>query len=149
MPELPEPYLPSPDGPFPGLSSADAWLCKAYLRKYGDTYLRLYWNIRVGVGIVEEAEKLEEPYRTMAIQTSQMRIDMVGVPKDREEWDLIEYRIDAGAGAIGSLMCYRYLWPAEWHAPMRMILVTDIVRRDIAAVAEFYDINIVKVIPEY
>ena len=145
--KLPPASRPDPDGRMPGMSSDEIALAKTYLRDNPDLYQRVYWNVRVGRGVIDDVMHLPEPYMSQAVMNSQLRIDMIGVPHNDIEWDLIEYRINAGVGIIGSLLSYHFLWPLKWHPCLKLIGITNTIRPDILAVAECYKITMIAVEP--
>jgi len=96
-------------------------------------YEKIEYNVRVG-GTKPSA--LEEPiYAEMWEKISARRIDCVGHARDHIA--LIEFRAFAGPSAIGQLLMYKTLYLRDFvvEKPIKLILVTDILREDILMAA--------------
>lgn len=144
---LPPPIITDPlvKAPYPGLSQEDTDLATRYLRTRRGLYRQLMWDWCIGEAWKDIPKDMQTQYLRAAIRGSALRMDLVGVPVDDGPWHLIEFRANAGTGAIGAIICYRSLWPAEAQPAPRCVIVTDYIRRDIRAVAQKHDIEIIAV----
>ena len=131
--------------PYPGLSEIDNLLADKYLRTRRGLYQKLYWDWCIGEAWRDIPQDMPPQYLQAAIRGSALRMDMVAVPVSGSQWELVEYRHNAGTGAIGAIICYRTLWPREAPPNPKCIIVTDFVRRDIRTVATAHGIEIVQV----
>lgn len=145
MSPTPEFQPPEIRDQYPGMNVEDNKLCSAFLKLYAGQLNAVAFNVRVGEGVLSEVQHLPEPYKSQAIASSALRIDMVAIHKDSIPWQIIEFRRSAGPGAIGALLCYQYHWPASWFPAINLYLVTDYLRRDIQRVCDYHAIQTITV----
>ena len=123
-PEFGQPFRVDFAGFPPHMSAVDFVLWQRFLRRGSLPYLRLFFDVAVGAGVVPGGQVSEAVRRSWERITKQ-RIDVVA--EGVAEWVIYELRGAAGPGAIGSLIAYRALWLADPpdSRPVRLILVTD------------------------
>lgn len=122
--ELGRPFAVDFRGFPPHMSAVDFVLWQRFLRRGPLPYLRLFFDVGVGQGVIPQGEVPENVRRSWE-RITQQRIDVVGEGAD--SWTILELRGAAGPGAIGSLAVYRSLWAADPPdgRPVRLVLITD------------------------
>ena len=117
-------------GDYPHMGRADSFLWDRFLRDSPGYFQAPSYDVRVGEG-AELPGALEEPYRTMATQLSQKRIDVVALR--RGERYIIEIKPCPGTSALGQLLTYRTLYALEHpeeSAPEMALLCARLDRDD-------------------
>jgi len=132
-PDLSEPFPPDWTGYPLQMSANDHQIWLRWRDIYALEFERLYFSVTVGEPTLW-TEGLEEDMMRMVQHASRRRIDVVGEKKD--EWWLMEFRQNAGPGAIGSVLTYKVLW--EEDPPDKRlvtpVIVTDATDKNLAAV---------------
>ena len=132
-PELVDPLPPDWEGYPEQMSHNDFIIWSRFIDIYSQDFKQFYYNVCVGEPTMW-AEGLEEDMARMVEHVSRRRIDVVGEKK--EEWWLMEIRMNAGPGAIGSVLTYKTLW--EENPPDKR-LVTPVI------VTDYTDPNLIRV----
>jgi len=97
---------------------------RAWLVIHQTEFDRFDYNVRLGAG-VDPGPTVPEPYRTMAIQIRQKRVDAVGYTAGSPT--LFEVKRRAGPENLGQLLVYARLWPQQFPAspPPALVLVAS------------------------
>ena len=106
-PTLGTPYPVDWDGAPIQMSPNDRDIWTYFQDQFAAEFLQLYFNVGVGVPTMWTPD-LDEDMVRLVNEISRRRIDVVGEKEDA--WWLIELRINAGPGAIGSILTYKTLW---------------------------------------
>lgn len=124
-PTLGDPFPPDWPGYPEQMSAEDHQIWLRFRELYSQEFKAFYFSVHVGEPIMW-TEGLEEELALMVEHISRRRIDAVG-EKDHEWW-LIEFRKDAGPGAIGSILTYKILWEEDPpdNRPVVPVIVTDV-----------------------
>ena len=146
---LPTPQQPLTTGPHPAISPEDRALLIAYYKLHADEYSRVYYNVRVGQGASKEIGQLPPEYQKGAMMSTQLRIDMLGVRIEDPFWDVVEFRLSAGIGVLGSILAYRYFLGLLTSQSTRPVVVTNYLREDIKTILHHFDITTFEVTPAY
>lgn len=127
----------------PHVSQNDLRLWEEWRRRFSAGYKALYFDVALGEGT-------EAPPGTPANlaaswrRLTQFRVDLVA--DQGERWDLIEFRPNAGPGAIGAVQVYSTLWrgsPPDAR-PLRVLIVTDRMAADASLVARLAGIEVLE-----
>lgn|SRR5574341_644100 len=132
--ELGPKFEPTFEGIPPHVSSEDLVLWEEFRRRSAKEYVAFYFDVSLGSGETPGPGVSESVARAWQ-RLTRFRADVVA---DRgSEWHMIEFRPNAGPGAVGSLQTYMTLWtmdPPDGR-PIRAIIVTDRCANDIRVVA--------------
>jgi len=106
------------------MSAVDYVLWQRYRRRNPLPFVRLFFDVGVGRGVVPQGDVPENVKRSWE-RITQQRIDVVG--ESSGGWTILELRGAAGPGAIGSLLAYHSLWLADPpdDRPLSLVLITD------------------------
>ena len=143
-PGLGEEY-PSDWGGSPAQMSTNDGVIWARFRDTASQYYRnLYFSVLVGDPTMW-SEGLEEEMVRVVEHASRRRIDVVG--ETDTEWHLIELRMNAGPGAIGSVLTYKTLWEASPldEKPAIPIIITDVTDSNLAFACQKLGIKLILV----
>lgn len=127
----------------PHVSQNDLRLWEEWRRVYAKEYVGLYFDVALGQGTAAPPgtpDNLASAWRRL----TQFRADLVADHGDR--WDLIEFRPNAGPGAIGAVQVYSSLWRAAPPdgRPLRVLIVTDRMATEAALVARLAGVEVVE-----
>jgi hypothetical protein len=92
---------------FPGMQIDEILVWKAFLAVYQGSYDRFDYNMRLGPGITPPPS-LEEPYASMSVKLSQLRLDAVGWQGGNPT--IFEVERYAKPRNVGQLLTYRAAW---------------------------------------
>lgn len=98
---------PSQLGSYAGLRPTEQTVLRQWLAKHEREYDRFQYNVRTGTG-TDPGPDVEEAIRRGWIQSTQLRIDVVGW--QGQQATLIEVKDRATPGAIGQLAVYSHHW---------------------------------------
>ena len=103
---------PAPGQPpfYPGLRLPERLVLAAWQALHVNDFSRYDYNVRLGPGADPGAGYADE-IRTMAVQNSQKKIDVVAYGPAGVT--LVEVKERATPGSIGQLVTYAHLWEAE------------------------------------
>lgn len=139
-PDLGNPYPPDWPGYPIQMSSQDHIIWIRFRELYALSFNTFYFSVLVGDPILW-SEGLDEGMRRVVDHASRRRIDVVG-EKDNTWW-LMEFRMNTGPGAIGSILTYKTLWeddPPD-QRPVIPVIVTDILDKNLAHVCSVLQIR--------
>lgn len=128
----------------PHMSSNDLPLWERFQDKYGSEFLGFYFDVLVGTPSDIPAGTPEN-MSTMWERITAKRVDAVGVKPDTY-W-LIEFRPNAAAGALGTIITYMTAWrkdPPD-DKPIQPVVVSDVFDPDIIDNAKILDIKLIAV----
>ena len=143
-PELGQLYLPSWRGHPPHMSSLDLPLWDRFQDQHGSQFLGFYFDALVGTPS-EVPPGTDEKMLKMWTRLTAKRIDAVGV-KPAQYW-LIEFRPNAAAGALGTIVTYMTAWrkdPPD-DLPVQPVIVSDVFDPDIIDNAHVLGIQLIKI----
>lgn len=106
---------------FPGMTSIETEIAKAWVRNHGDDYDRLEFNVRLGKATAVP-DSYDESIQRLSAAVTRQRADIVA-------WfeysvDIIEVKPRAKTSAIGQLLGYRHLWLDDHpNIPVRRLVV--------------------------
>lgn len=118
----------------PHMAAADLPLWREWIHSHHHHFDALFFDAALGTA-PDPGPEQPENYRYAWIRLNRYRADVIAVSPTG--WTIIEVRPRAGASAIGALLTYRQAWfldPPD-DRPVTLILVTDQVRPEIAALA--------------
>lgn len=121
---------------FPAMQVDEILVWKGWLGSHQQDYDRFDYNTRIGNG-TDPGPSINEPYRTMAIQLSQLRLDAVGWRGNQPTIFEVERR--AKSRSVGQLLTYDAVWRAQRLSVSPPVLVL---------VCAEYDPNILPVVRE-
>lgn len=128
-------------GNFPHMSPGDRPIWLRYLLEHGDEWKTFAYD--VAIGGQEAPHHVTDPAlrRAWHFNTAK-RIDAVGFRDDAV--GLFEIREHAGPGAVGAVVVYRTLYPADHPdvRPLRSYLLTDLIAPDTQRAAEAQGITV-------
>ena len=109
---------------YPHLMPNEVPLWERFLAIWGKNFEGFEYDVRVGKGVDPGAE-YPEPWRSLAIQLTQKRIDVVG-RRDGIVY-IFEVKPQAGLSALGQLLAYRILYREtfNYRGRLRLAVVTD------------------------
>ncbi len=126
------------------VSSLDRPIMERFIYQYEDKIESLWYDVRVGKGVVAIDEK-NEKLRKMYIGATQRRIDVIIKFLDQVELYLTEIRPHADPGSIGNALTTWFLFKREDPRPVIPCILTDHVGQDIQIVADNFNIKIFQV----
>ena len=143
-PNLGEKYPPDWAGSPAQMSANDYVIWSRFQDLAAQNYDSLYFSVLVGDATMW-TEGLEADMAQVVEHASRRRIDVVGETKD--EWHIIELRMNTGPGAIGSVLTYKMLWEAEPPDPRKVIpvIVTDTTDANLAFACQKLGIKLILV----
>jgi len=143
-PDLGDPFDPNWGGVPAQMSSNDHQIWMAFRDMAAIEYKNLYFSVHVGEPTLWQ-EDLEEEMTRMVEYSSRRRIDVVGEKDDA--WDILELRMNAGPGALGSVLLYKLLWEQDPpdERPVNPIIVTDVTDTNLLYAAEKLGIRLLVV----
>lgn len=143
-PGMGEEYSPDWAGFPPQMSANDGVIWARFRDIAPERYQTLYFSVLVGDPTMW-TENLEEEMIRVVEHASRRRIDVVG--KTEKEWHIIELRMNAGPGALGSVLTYKVLWEADPpdKAPAIPIIITDVTDRNLAFACQKLGIQLILV----
>lgn len=97
---------------YPHLLPEDALLWNNYIEQFSPTHTTFMYDVPVGEGR-DPGTDFPENIRTMAIQLSKRRIDVVGISADGI--DIFELTQVAGLRAAGQCIVYPFLLKLTWN----------------------------------
>ena len=99
-----------------------------------------YYSVRVGGGANTEAIK-EQWLRKLIRHNTRLKIDClaVGLCGDPE---IIEVKRVAEPGALGQLLCYKYLYDKEFGTNVEMILLCRFASNKILKLCDYFNIKV-------
>lgn len=141
MIKLGQRFAPTFAGTPPGISPNDRDLWHRWRVMFAHEYEGFYFNVRVG-GVTALPPNTSDTEAEQIFDNTSFRIDAVGIHDD--SWDIIEMRIHAGLGALGSILAYEqmFITNMETLLPTRKILVTDNLRSVLYPVFRRFNIRI-------
>ena len=92
---------------YPGMTWVESEITRAWIRKHGDEFESIDFNVRLGEG-VQLGEEYGEETRRDATMLSQKRADIVAVRAGVVT--IMEVKVRIGLPALGQLIGYRELW---------------------------------------
>lgn len=95
---------------YPGMQIDEILVWKAFLAAYQHNYDRFDYNVRLGAG-VDPGPSLAEPYRSMSVKLSQLRIDAVGWQGGAPT--IFEVERYVKPRNVGQVLTYQAAWDAE------------------------------------
>lgn len=118
----------------PRIGGKEVRLWSWWQENFASFWELVYFDVKVGHGDVAEPGTPVNVARAWN-DITRFRIDMVAFSDS--EWLLVEFRLEAGPGALGSVQMYKTLWLADPpdDRPVRAIIVTDRSTVDLSAVA--------------
>ncbi len=141
MIKLGQRFEPTFAGTPPGVSPNDRDLWHRWRVMFAHEYESFHFNVRVAgrTDLRPETPPLEAE---QIFDNTSFRIDAVGERAD--SWDIIEMRIHAGLGALGSILAYEQLFITNMGTlrPTRKILVTDNLRSALYPVFKRFNIRV-------
>ncbi len=141
-PSLGTPYSVDWDGAPIQMSPNDREIWAYFQEQFAAEFQSFYFNVGVGVATMW-SEELDEEMTRMVEWISRRRIDVVGEKADA--WWLIELRINAGPGAIGSILTYKTLWeddPPD-QRPVVPVIVTNTQDANLQRVCDRFGITMI------
>src|ERR1700752_2781202 len=94
---------------YPGMQVDEVLVWKAFLAAHGSEYDRFDYNMRLGAG-ADPGPLVVEPYRSMSIKLSQLRLDAVGWQGGTPT--IFEVERYAKPRNVGQVLTYRNAWQA-------------------------------------
>ena len=143
-PNFSESYSPDWAG-FPvQMSANDGEIWARFRNILPEFYQRLYYSVLVGDPTMW-SEGLEEEMIRVVEHASRRRIDVVG--ETDTEWHIIELRMNAGPGALGSVLTYKVLWEADPPDNKNVvpIIITDTTDSNLAFACQKLGIRLILV----
>jgi hypothetical protein len=136
------PSLPSK---YPHLLPEDAKLWNEYQLLHHPRYHSFLYDVAVGPGR-DPGENFPDNIRTMALQLSKLRLDVVGI--DSNSIEIFEITQSAGLKAAGQAIVYPHMLKVTWELtiPVSVTIVCRSCRDDVESVLAAYNIRLV-VIP--
>lgn len=127
-------FPPDFKGTPPRIGGREVRLWEWWQENFAASWDRVYFDVKVGHGDVPEPGTPSNLARAWN-EITRFRIDTVA--ESPSEWLLIEFRMEAGPGALGSVQMYKTLWLADPpdERPVRALIVSDRSTVDLAAVA--------------
>lgn len=104
---------------YPHMLPADVKLWERWIDRYPDFFSAVEYDIHVG-GTVKRLPWWSDAYKEMASALAARKIDVVG-HRPGEVW-IVELKPDAGASAIGQLLCYRILYNRKFQPTSSVVL---------------------------
>lgn len=136
-------FAPTWPGRPPGMSSGDRYLWRRFLAAHAGLYDQFYYNVRLYLhdeSVSISSPELQAAWRALDAH----RIDALGVRDGVVE--IIECRLGAGPGALGSLLTYQTIWLMHDEPPVPgspvAVLVTDRIGRDDLLVARRFGVKV-------
>jgi len=128
--ELGPEYRPEWDGQPPQMLPEDVPTWQTFRRLFGELFLRVYYNVRVGGQLIQD-QGIPESVRKSWYYSTAKRVDAVAETKD-EVW-IIEVTANPGVRVIGQIATYRALWALDpkINKPAVAIIVADTLDQDI------------------
>ena len=141
-PNLVFPQAPEWKGTPPHLSRPDLELWLLFREAHASKFLQFYFDVRVGDPL-QCPQDFEPNLTRMVEQLSRRRIDVVA--EKENEWWLIELRPNAGPGAIGSALTYKFLWEEDPPDDKTTIpvIVTNFFDSNLTRAAKAHNIRVV------
>ena len=123
-PNLGEAYSPDWAGQPAQMSANDGVIWARFRDDIPEYYRNLYFSVLVGDPTMW-SEGLEEEMIRVVEHASRRRIDVLG--ETDTAWHIIELRMNAGPGALGSVLTYKSLWEADPpdKRPVFPIIITN------------------------
>lgn len=134
------PYATSWLGSPPHMLHEDIPIWHKFLRKYGDFYPNIYYDVAVG-GPFLSPEELKDPLKKMWQYNNSKRIDaLIKLPN---EVMIIEVTAQPGLRSIGQLLTYVALWQEDdpWGLIERPYLVCEAMDTDLLSAAAKFGIT--------
>ncbi len=139
---LGRPYSTSWLGSPPHMLREDVPIWHRFLKKYGDFYPAVYYDVAVG-GPSLTKEELTDPLKRMWQYNNSKRID--AVIKLPDEVMIIEVSTSPGLRAIGQLLTYTALWQEAdpWGLLEKPYLILEQMDKDLIRTASKYGISVI------
>jgi len=108
----------------PGLSREDHYLYSLWRQKHAAKAITFYFNVRLGDGR-DPGEGCDEEGKRWWYLCTAKRADLIALFNDYVE--IVEFRFNASANAIGRLLCYKNCWmhDPQIDLPLKLRLVTN------------------------
>jgi len=139
-------FSPSPLPKYPGLGYQDAAIVDSYLRTKPAGLVRVSYSVPVGQGRPQTVDTTPAIAADWKYLTS-LKVDAIFEFTDRVE--LCEIKPNAGAGAIGQLLCYNILMRQAifTQLPIYNVILTDDIHPDVALCAGLLNIRVRTIAP--
>ena len=99
-----------------------------------------YYSVRVGGGANTEAIK-EIWLRKLIRHNTRLKIDCLAINKNFDR-EIIEVKKVAKPGALGQLMCYKYLYDKEYGTNAKMTLLCRFANTTILQLCDYFHIKV-------
>lgn len=128
----------------PHMSTEDWPIWYRYLAEYGHLYDSFYFDVCLPSSC-ECPEDTPHNMKKMWNRVTGKRIDALCY-SHLNCWTIVECRIHASCGALGSLLTYYQLWREHTpHHTCRLVIATDTLDPDLVKVCPIYDVKLIKV----
>lgn len=136
---LGRPYALTWRGDPPHMLKVDVPIWYRFLEKYGDPFIKLYYDCLLG-GPFLSPEEMKDPYKRDWRLLTSKRADVIA-ELEHEVW-IIEVAKEPGLRALGQVQVYRALWTRDPKIPKieKAVLVSDTINSDLLDAAGMYGV---------